>query len=190
MSMCRSVRRAPEPFGLINPGWSHLTTASPLRSAPCRSSPSPSASTDLAAADPDRPRSPAATTTVTRAELERRRQPAGRDLQSRGVGVGDMVTIALPNSVDWFVAVAACWKLGAIPQPVSSRLPGARARGDRRAGRPDGRRRRRAGAFAGPRVPARSATRRPTTSTTRRCPTRSRRRGRRRRRAARPAGRS
>ena len=37
--------------------------------------------------------------------------------------MGDMVTIALPNSTAWFVAVAACWKLGAIPQPVSSRLP-------------------------------------------------------------------
>ena len=34
-----------------------------------------------------------------------------------------MVTIALPNSIDWFVAVVACWKLGAIPQPVSARLP-------------------------------------------------------------------
>ena len=40
---------------------------------------------------------------------------------------GDMVTIALPNSIDWFVAAAACWKLGAIPQPVSSRLPAAGA---------------------------------------------------------------
>jgi bile acid-coenzyme A ligase len=34
-----------------------------------------------------------------------------------------MVTIALPNSTEWFVAFAACWKIGAIPQPVSSRLP-------------------------------------------------------------------
>src|SRR4051794_8491900 len=34
-----------------------------------------------------------------------------------------MVTVALPNSVDWFVAVAAAWKLGAIPQPVSAKLP-------------------------------------------------------------------
>jgi bile acid-coenzyme A ligase len=33
------------------------------------------------------------------------------------------VTIALPNSVDWFVAYSATWKLGAIPQPVSARLP-------------------------------------------------------------------
>jgi bile acid-coenzyme A ligase len=46
-----------------------------------------------------------------------------RDLATRGVRHGDMVTIALPNSVDWFVAVAACWKIGAVPQPVSSRLP-------------------------------------------------------------------
>ena len=37
--------------------------------------------------------------------------------------LGDLVTIALPNSVDWFVAVVATWKIGAIPQPVSARLP-------------------------------------------------------------------
>jgi len=40
-----------------------------------------------------------------------------------GVGVGDMVTVALPNSVEWFVATVALWKLGATPQPVSARLP-------------------------------------------------------------------
>ena len=34
-----------------------------------------------------------------------------------------MVTIALANSVEWFVAFAACWKIGAIPQPVSAKLP-------------------------------------------------------------------
>ena len=34
-----------------------------------------------------------------------------------------MVTVALPNSLDWFVAVVALWKLGATPQPVSARLP-------------------------------------------------------------------
>src|SRR5277367_2486335 len=40
-----------------------------------------------------------------------------------GVEEGDMVTIALANSVEWFVAFAACWKIGAIPQPVSAKLP-------------------------------------------------------------------
>ena len=34
-----------------------------------------------------------------------------------------MVTIALANSVEWFVAFAASWKIGAIPQPVSAKLP-------------------------------------------------------------------
>jgi bile acid-coenzyme A ligase len=31
--------------------------------------------------------------------------------------------VALPNGVEWFIAVVAAWKLGAIPQPVSARLP-------------------------------------------------------------------
>jgi bile acid-coenzyme A ligase len=33
------------------------------------------------------------------------------------------VTIGLPNSVEWFEAAIAAWKLGATPQPVSARLP-------------------------------------------------------------------
>jgi bile acid-coenzyme A ligase len=60
---------------------------------------------------------------MTRGQLESRANRLARDLQARGVKEGDMVTIALPNSVDWFVAAVATWKLGAIPQPVSSRLP-------------------------------------------------------------------
>ncbi len=79
--------------------------------------------TDLASADPDRPAITCGDETVTRAELELRADRLARELDADGVGPGDMVTIALPNSVDWFVAVAAAWKLGAIPQPVSSRLP-------------------------------------------------------------------
>ena len=31
--------------------------------------------------------------------------------------------IALPNSVEFVAATVACWKIGATPQPVSSRLP-------------------------------------------------------------------
>jgi bile acid-coenzyme A ligase len=44
-------------------------------------------------------------------------------LRSYGVETGSFVTIAVPNSVDWFVAYVATWKLGAIPQPVSAKLP-------------------------------------------------------------------
>jgi len=40
-----------------------------------------------------------------------------------GVGRNDMVTIALPNGAEFFAACFAAWKAGAIPQPVSSRLP-------------------------------------------------------------------
>jgi bile acid-coenzyme A ligase len=79
--------------------------------------------TELAAADPDRPQVTCGDVTLTRAELESAANRLARDLASRGVKQGDMVTIALPNSVDWYVAAVALWKIGAIPQPVSSRLP-------------------------------------------------------------------
>ena len=78
---------------------------------------------DLAAADPDRPAVTCGTDTVTRAQLEARADRLARHLRRRGVTAGDMVTVALPNSVEWVVAVVAAWKLGAIPQPVSPKLP-------------------------------------------------------------------
>jgi bile acid-coenzyme A ligase len=34
-----------------------------------------------------------------------------------------MVTVAVPNSIDFFIAYIAAWRLGATPQPISSRLP-------------------------------------------------------------------
>ena len=79
--------------------------------------------TDLAERDPDRAAVTCGTDTLTRRELESRANRLARDLRAGGVALGDMVTVALPNSTDWYVAVAAIWKVGAIPQPVSSRLP-------------------------------------------------------------------
>jgi bile acid-coenzyme A ligase len=79
--------------------------------------------TELAAADPDRAAVTCGPETVTRRELEDRADALALDLAAGGVGLGSMVSIALPNSVDWFVATVAAWKLGAIPQPLSSRLP-------------------------------------------------------------------
>jgi bile acid-coenzyme A ligase len=61
--------------------------------------------------------------TLSRGELDRRSDVLAVDLRRLGVGAGVMVTVALPNGVDWFIAVVAVWKLGGIPQPVSSRLP-------------------------------------------------------------------
>ena len=63
--------------------------------------------------------------TVTRAELDATTNRLARGFASLGVGVGDYVTIVLPNSLDWVYSVLACWKLGAVPQPLSARLPDA-----------------------------------------------------------------
>src|SRR3954447_26968727 len=79
--------------------------------------------TQLAEADPDRPAVTCGDVGLRRGELERAANRLARDFQQRGVGVGDMVTPALPNSVDWYVTGAACWKVGAVPQPVSAKLP-------------------------------------------------------------------
>lgn len=38
---------------------------------------------------------------------------------------GDYVTVLLSNSIEWVQAVLAVWKLGAMPQPLSARLPDA-----------------------------------------------------------------
>lgn len=79
----------------------------------------------LAAADPDAPAVSCRERTVTRGELESRTNRMARGYADLGVGQGDYVTIALPNSIDWVAAVLATWKLGAVPQPLSARLPDA-----------------------------------------------------------------
>jgi bile acid-coenzyme A ligase len=73
---------------------------------------------------PDAPAVTCAGVTLTRAQLDTRSTRLARELQSYGVADGSFVTVAVPNSIDWFVAYVACWKLGAIPQPVSAKLPG------------------------------------------------------------------
>jgi bile acid-coenzyme A ligase len=60
---------------------------------------------------------------ITRGELYQRAGDLAMWLAARGVKERDMVTIAAPNSIDWFVAYCAAWRLGAVPQPISSRLP-------------------------------------------------------------------
>jgi len=58
-------------------------------------------------------------------ELHRNSNRIARALQARGVKHGDFLTIALPNGVEFVEACYAAWKLGAVPQPVSWRLPEA-----------------------------------------------------------------
>jgi bile acid-coenzyme A ligase len=60
---------------------------------------------------------------ITRGELERRSNRLARAYAHRGVGPDDLVTIALPNCIEFYEATLAVWKLGATPQPVSARLP-------------------------------------------------------------------
>ncbi len=144
--------------------------------------------TDLADADPDRLAVSCGEARLTRRQLDDEATALARDLAARGVTAGAMVTIALPNSVEWFVAVAAAWKLGAIPQPVSGHLPVPELRAivdladpavvigaspEAAGGRPH--------LPEGYRPP-------PAPAGARRCPTRCRPRGRRRPRAAPPGG--
>jgi len=79
--------------------------------------------TVLAEDDSDRPAITCAEQSLTRGELESAANRLARDLAAGGTALGDMVTVALPNSTEWYVAVAACWKIGAIPQPVPAHLP-------------------------------------------------------------------
>lgn len=79
----------------------------------------------LAAQAPDAPAVTCSGTTLSRAELDATANRVAHGFADRGVGVGDYVTIVLPNSLDWVFAVLACWKLGAVPQPLSARLPDA-----------------------------------------------------------------
>ena len=78
---------------------------------------------ELVAADPDAPAISHEGVTVTRRELQRRSSRLARAYQALGVEQDTMVTIALPNGIEYFVACLAVWKLGATPQPVSSRAP-------------------------------------------------------------------
>jgi bile acid-coenzyme A ligase len=59
----------------------------------------------------------------TFAELDRASTRLARAYAERGVKQGDFVTIALPNGVEFVAACFAIWKLGAVPQPISWRLP-------------------------------------------------------------------
>lgn len=79
--------------------------------------------TSLAASDPDRPAITHEDTTITRADLERRVNRLARAYLDRGVTQDSFVTIALPNSIEFFEATLATWKVGATPQPLSSSLP-------------------------------------------------------------------
>ena len=76
-----------------------------------------------AARDPDRPAVTYNDVTTSYSELEARANRKARQLAALGVGEGDIVTLALPNSLEFYETVFAVWKLGATVNAVSSKLP-------------------------------------------------------------------
>jgi fatty-acyl-CoA synthase len=61
--------------------------------------------------------------TVTYAALDDRSARAARVLADRGVGPGDRVAILCRNRIEFFEALFACAKLGAILAPLNWRMP-------------------------------------------------------------------
>ncbi|MBU3749189.1 MAG: AMP-binding protein [Mycobacterium sp.] len=88
--------------------------------------PAPPIGTQLSRLAEQEPQAPAVThdgRTLTRAQLDAFTNRLARAYAELGVCRGDYVTVALGNSLEWVQAVVAIWKLGAVPQPLSSRLP-------------------------------------------------------------------
>ena len=79
--------------------------------------------TELANERPDRPAVSDEHRTVTWKELDASTNRIARALEKVGVKQGDLVTIGLPNGVDFIEACYGLWKAGATPQPISWRLP-------------------------------------------------------------------
>src|SRR6266516_650064 len=77
----------------------------------------------LAAAEPDRPALTYLDQTLTRAEFTDRVERLAALFAARGVTEGSTVTIGLPNSIGFVESMFAVWALGAVPQPISDRLP-------------------------------------------------------------------
>ena len=79
--------------------------------------------TTLAEQDPNRPSVTCDAETISRIDLERNANRLAHAYAELGVKQGDFVTIGLPNSIEFYEATIATWKLGAVPQPVSAKLP-------------------------------------------------------------------
>ncbi len=43
-------------------------------------------------------------------------------LAANGIGQGDVVSLLLPNSVEYVIAYFACWQIGALAGPINSLL--------------------------------------------------------------------
>ncbi|MFB7091538.1 AMP-binding protein [Streptomyces sp. NPDC056296] len=82
----------------------------------------------LAEADPDFEALVCEDEVMTRGRLERQSNRLARAYAEKGVSYGDYVAIALPNGIGFYVSFLATLKLGAVPMPLSYRLPAAERR--------------------------------------------------------------
>ncbi|HEX3705193.1 MAG TPA: AMP-binding protein [Mycobacteriales bacterium] len=76
----------------------------------------------LAEESPSAPVVTDAAGTISRLELDTQSNQWARALAEKGVREGDLVSICLPSDRRFMVAAWAVWKLGATPQPLSSRI--------------------------------------------------------------------
>jgi long-chain acyl-CoA synthetase len=58
----------------------------------------------------------------TYSEFDRAVNRAASMLAAHGIGKGDVVSLLMPNSVEYIIAYFSCWKLGALAGPVNSLL--------------------------------------------------------------------
>ena len=78
-----------------------------------------------AARDPKAPAITLGGETLSRQDLDIRSNRRARQLAAEGVIPGDLVTLALPNCLEFYETSFALWKLGATPNVVSHKLPDA-----------------------------------------------------------------
>src|SRR6188474_1683070 len=55
-------------------------------------------------------------------EFEAAVMRTARMLVAKGVSKGDVVSLLLPNSVEYVIAYFACWQIGALAGPINSLL--------------------------------------------------------------------
>ena len=78
---------------------------------------------DLARSHPDQTAVVCEDERLSLRELDEQSNQLARVYADRGVGYGDRVTLCLPNGIELITGCLAAWKLGAVPNPLSARLP-------------------------------------------------------------------
>lgn len=79
--------------------------------------------------DPDRPCITVGERTICRRAFDEASNGLAWTYVGLGVKPGELVTIALPNSIELCLAIFAAWKCGAVPHVMSNRLPLHEAQG-------------------------------------------------------------